>query len=115
MISAGVLEEAEFYNITDLIKVIRDRIRQRDRLDTQGTHKCVYRVIQCHDDELTQMLSTMSDGWRFEQLIKIGSQYNYGGDEHAEFLCVVSREYASQPGDDDCERTDRAKVSDSDR
>ena len=55
----------------------------------------------------------MSDGWKFEQLINIGSQYNYGGGEdHAEFLCVVSREYppnsdpaASEPS------SDKAKVS----
>ena len=54
----------------------------------------------------------MSDGWKFEQLINIGSQYNYGGGEdHAEFLCVVSREYppnsdpaASEPS------SDKAKV-----
>ena len=57
-------------------------------------------------------VSTMSDGWKFEQLINIGSQYNYGGGEdHAEFLCVVSREYppnsdpaASEPS------SDKAKV-----
>ncbi|CAG0918687.1 unnamed protein product [Notodromas monacha] len=106
----GVLEEAEFYNVTELIKVIRTKIRDRDRIETHGSQKCVYRVIQCHEDELTQMLSTMSDGWRFEQLVNIGSQYNYGGEEHAEFLCVVSREYTPLPGEDDFERSDRAKV-----
>ena len=36
----------------------------------------------------------MSDGWKFEQLINIGSQYQYGNDDHAEFLCIVSRECA---------------------
>merc|ERR1712242_399157 len=54
-----VLEKAEFYNITALIKLLKDRINQRDNGDkTTGKH--VYRVLQCHEDELTQMVSTMS-------------------------------------------------------
>lgn len=56
------------------------------------------------------MVSTMSDGWKFEQLINIGSQYNYGTDDHAEFLCVVSREYGSVLNAKETEPTDRAKV-----
>lgn len=55
------------------------------------------------------MVSTMSDGWKFEQLVNIGSQYNYGADEHAEFLCVVSREYGAPEGTE-VEHSDRAKV-----
>ena len=39
------------------------------------------------------MVSTMSDGWKFEQLVNIGSGYNYGGSgDNIEFLCVVSSE-----------------------
>merc|ERR1712173_323403 len=62
--------------------------------------------------ELTQMVSTMSDGWKFEQLINIGSQYQYGSEDHAEFLCVVSREFAPTAGSGMSEPkpTDRAKV-----
>lgn len=57
------------------------------------------------------MVSTMSDGWKFEQLVNIGSQYNYGADEHAEFLFVVSREYgAPESMEIKGEREDRAKV-----
>ncbi|KAJ8679249.1 hypothetical protein QAD02_015036 [Eretmocerus hayati] len=107
----GVLEEAEFYNITELIRLIKERIILRDSRPIKDSKKHVYRVIQCHEDELTQMVSTMSDGWKFEQLINIGSQYNYGNDDHAEFLCVVSREYGpAQLPSKEQESTDRVKV-----
>ncbi|KAM9773338.1 BTB/POZ domain-containing protein KCTD5 isoform 6-T6 [Syngnathus typhle] len=89
----GVLEEAEFYNITPLIKLIKDRIIERDTKSTQQVPpKHVYRVLQCQEEELTQMVSTMSDGWKFEQMVNIGSSYSYGTEDQAEFLCVVSKE-----------------------
>ncbi|XP_048509484.1 BTB/POZ domain-containing protein KCTD5 isoform X1 [Athalia rosae] len=107
----GVLEEAEFYNITELIRLVKERIILRDTRPMRDSKKYVYRVLQCHEDELTQMVSTMSDGWKFEQLINIGSQYNYGNEDQAEFLCVVSREYgASQISSKEQEATDRVKV-----
>merc|ERR1712119_139839 len=112
VVEEGVLEEAEFYNITDLIKLLKERIHSRDNSFGKSNGKHVYRVLQCHEDELTQMVSTMSDGWKFEQLINIGSQYQYGNDDHAEFLCVVSREFAPTAGSGISEPkpTDRAKV-----
>ncbi|XP_046351943.1 BTB/POZ domain-containing protein KCTD5-like [Haliotis rubra] len=106
----GVLEEAEFYNITDLIKLAKDKIRERDAKQNQTYMKNVYRVLQCSEEELTQMVSTMSDGWKFEQLINIGSQYNYGSEDHAEFLCVVSKECPNIVNGHESESTDRAKV-----
>ena len=46
------------------------------------------------------------------QLINIGSQYQYGNEDHAEFLCVVSREYPnSVTSEKVTEPTDRAKVT----
>lgn len=93
MAEEGVLEEAEFYNITGLIGLVKERIQQRDQNCGREGRNIVYRVLQCHEDELTNLVSTMSDGWKFEQLINIGSQYQYGSEDHAEFLCVVSREY----------------------
>ncbi|XP_023805240.1 BTB/POZ domain-containing protein KCTD5 isoform X3 [Oryzias latipes] len=88
----GVLEEAEFYNIAPLIKLIKERITERDSKATQVPPKHVYRVLQCQEEELTQMVSTMSDGWKFEQMVNIGSSYSYGTEDQAEFLCVVSKE-----------------------
>lgn len=53
----------------------------------------------------------MSDGWRFEQLVNIGTQYNYGPEETAEFLCVVSKECVSPlVNGREQESNDRAKV-----
>lgn len=69
LVEEGVLEEAEFYNITDLIQLVRERIQSRDEQPLkENSRKLVYRVLQCHEDELTQMVSTMSDGWKLEQV-----------------------------------------------
>jgi hypothetical protein len=108
----AILEEAEFYNVADMVKILKERINKRDNSFGKSNGNHVYRVLQCHEDELTQMVSTMSDGWKFEQLINIGSQYQYGSDDHAEFLCVVSREFAptAGPGISEPKPTDRAKV-----
>ncbi|KAL3877229.1 hypothetical protein ACJMK2_034965 [Sinanodonta woodiana] len=111
----GVLEEAEFYNITNLIKLVKERIRERDAKQNQTYMKNVYRVLQCSEEELTQMVSTMSDGWKFEQLINIGSQYNYGTEDHAEFLCVVSKECPNNLNGQEIEPTDRAKFEQGER
>lgn len=108
----GVLEEAEFYNITELIKMVKDVIEMRaiHNRPAPETKKHVYRVLNFHEEELTQMVSNMSDGWKFEQLINVGSQYSYGNDDHAEFLCVVSRECDNSGNANEAEPTDRAKV-----
>lgn len=51
----GVLEEAEFYNVAELIKLVKERICQRDTCPSRDNKKHVYRVLQCHEDELTQV------------------------------------------------------------
>uniref|UniRef100_A0A8D1KLR0 BTB domain-containing protein n=1 Tax=Sus scrofa TaxID=9823 RepID=A0A8D1KLR0_PIG len=106
----GVLEEAEFYNITSLIKLVKDKIRERDSKTSQVPVKHVYRVLQCQEEELTQMVSTMSDGWKFEQLVNIGSSYNYGSEDQSEFLCVVSKELHNSPYGTASEPSEKAKV-----
>ncbi|ERE85174.1 BTB/POZ domain-containing protein KCTD17-like isoform 1 [Cricetulus griseus] len=110
MAEEGVLEEAEFYNIGPLIRIIKDRMEEKDYTVTQVPPKHVYRVLQCQEEELTQMVSTMSDGWRFEQLVNIGSSYNYGSEDQAEFLCVVSKELHSSPHGLSSESSRKTKV-----
>ncbi|KAL2078065.1 hypothetical protein ACEWY4_025750 [Coilia grayii] len=109
----GVLEEAEFYNITPLIKLIKERIMERDSKTTQQQvpPKHVYRVLQCQEEELTQMVSTMSDGWKFEQMVNIGSSYSYGTEDQAEFLCVVSKELHTPGGGLGTEQSHKTKPS----
>jgi hypothetical protein len=106
----GVLEEAEFYNIADLIALTRQQIIERDAKWDRCYVKNVYRVLQCSEEELTQMVSTMSDGWKFEQLVNIGSSYKYGSEDRAEFLCVVSKECPTVADDHCSEPSDRGKV-----
>ncbi|KAK1163897.1 BTB/POZ domain-containing protein KCTD2 [Acipenser oxyrinchus oxyrinchus] len=106
----GVLEEAEFYNIASLVRLVKERIRDNENRTSQGPVKHVYRVLQCQEEELTQMISTMSDGWKFEQLISIGSSYNYGNEDQAEFLCVVSRELNNSTNGIVIEPSEKAKI-----
>ncbi|XP_053308705.1 BTB/POZ domain-containing protein KCTD2 isoform X2 [Spea bombifrons] len=106
----GVLEEAEFYNIASLVRLVKERIRDNENRTSQGPVKHVYRVLQCQEEELTQMVSTMSDGWKFEQLISIGSSYNYGNEDQAEFLCVVSRELNNSTNGLVIEPSEKAKI-----
>ncbi|KAJ7330131.1 hypothetical protein JRQ81_016305 [Phrynocephalus forsythii] len=114
MAEEGVLEEAEFYNIGSLIRLIKDRLEEKDYTITQVPPKHVYRVLQCQEEELTQMVSTMSDGWRFEQLVNIGSSYNYGNEDQSEFLCVVSKELCSSPSGPCPESSRKFKSADDD-
>lgn len=46
------------------------------------------------------------------QLISVGSNYNYGSEDQAEFLCVVSRDVSDsqEQGAGGTEQSDKAKV-----
>lgn len=97
----GVLEEAEFYNVTKMILLLKEKIAMRD--PPSQDKKRVYRVLQFQENELTQMVSTLSDGWRFEQLINV-SQYTYCADEFPEYLCVVSKECTTRSNNESNDR-----------
>lgn len=83
----GVLEEAEFYNITQLIKLLKTNRESMNRVDTK---KHVYRLLHCSEDELSLAISTLSDGWKFEQLIPTYPT------RPTDYFLVVSREYPSR-------------------
>lgn len=55
MSPAGVLEEAEFYNITHLIAITKEYIARRDQHETLDNKRRVYRVLQCQENELTHV------------------------------------------------------------
>lgn len=46
------------------------------------------------------------------QLVSIGSSYNYGSEDQAEFLCVVSKELHNSPYGMTSEPSEKAKVGD---
>lgn len=106
----GVLEEAEFYNIQELIHLVKDRIKERNELRrAQQNVKRVYRVIQFRESEITQMMSTMSDGWRFEQIVNVGAHYNYTTEDHSEYLLIVSKEYDANDQLNEKQSSDKRK------
>lgn len=51
----GVLEEAEFYNITHLIGLVKEYIQKRDQKSICDNKQRVYRVLQCQENELTHV------------------------------------------------------------
>ncbi|XP_065195579.1 BTB/POZ domain-containing protein KCTD5-like [Sycon ciliatum] len=90
----AILEEAEFYNIASLVTLVKQQLDEPKSEDEEKT--MVYRVLSCRERELTQMLSTMSRGWKCEQVIPLNHSYSQASD-HTEFLLVVSRSVERQP------------------
>ncbi|VDK74883.1 unnamed protein product, partial [Litomosoides sigmodontis] len=106
----GVLEEAEFYNLPRLIQLCTERLTEFGLKKAKQT-KHVYRVLQCHEEELTNVVSAMSDGWKLVQLIPVG-QIQYQNDMQSEFLCVVCREFPDNEikNGEHTDLTDRVKA-----
>lgn len=51
----GVLEEAEFYNLTALIHLVKEHIQRRDQQTYTDNKQRVYRVLQCQENELSSV------------------------------------------------------------
>lgn len=89
----GILAEADFYNLPSLSQLIMDRIQDRENSVKDATNKFVYRVLQCHEEELASVVSAMTDGWKIVQVVPINSNYtNYTTEQPQEYLCIVERE-----------------------
>ncbi|KJH43147.1 K+ channel tetramerization domain protein [Dictyocaulus viviparus] len=90
----GVLEEAEFYNLPQLVHLVNERIHEKERNASEvGRFKSVYRVMQCHEEELTTFISGTSDGWKIVQVLPVQTKYqDYNVDRQQEYLCIVVSE-----------------------
>uniref|UniRef100_A0A8C0AT09 Uncharacterized protein n=2 Tax=Accipitrinae TaxID=8955 RepID=A0A8C0AT09_9AVES len=60
---------------------------------------------------LQRFLFVFCFDWLFQLVISIGSSYNYGNEDQAEFLCVVSKELHNTPYGTTSEPSEKAKVS----
>jgi len=107
----GILEEAEFYNIEELVSTIKTKIQERDEVPVAAKSiKNVFRVIHSTEEELTNTISSIADGWKFEQLISVSSPYPYSSADMAEYLCIVSKEVGNTSLANHLERSSSAKV-----
>jgi hypothetical protein len=86
----GITLEAEFYNIQSLISACKEKLMEKSTssaslpsANTQPT----YRVLQCSELDLTNTLSSLSDGWNFEQV----TQLQNGTEKGNEYLLIISR------------------------
>ena len=104
----GVLEEAEFFNIKPLIKLLKEKISIRDRDEEQVENaiiqECISpkhsnQVLQCGPNELPSMLTTLSSDWKIEQVMNIDLPTHRLKKRNADVFCVISRQdrsYISQ-------------------
>ena len=104
----GVLEEAEFFNIKPLIELLKNKIFARDRDEEQVENAIMHesispkhsnQVLQCGPNELPNLLTTLSNEWRIEQVMNIDSPSHRLKKRNTDVFCVVSRQdrsYISQ-------------------
>jgi len=105
----GVLSEAEFCNLKPLIQLCKERIAERENQLEKNSKKIekrtIYRVLQSSANELTQMISTLSESWKLEQIMPLdGTDGNYG------HLIVVSQEITENVNGYSIDHTNNDKV-----
>lgn len=85
----GILLEAEFYNLQSLIILCKEKLLERSFIQpsVHSTAQPAYRVLQCSELDLTNTLSSLSDGWNFEQVTNLSN----AGERANEYLLVISR------------------------
>ena len=104
----GVLEEAEFFNIKPLIELLKDKIFTRDRDEDQVENAIMHesispkhsnQVLQCGPNQLPNLLTTISNEWKIEQVMNIDLPTRRLKKRDTDVFCVVSRQdrsYISQ-------------------
>ena len=104
----GVLEEAEFFNIKPLIELLKDKIFTRDRDKEQVENAILHesispkhsnQVLQCGPNQLPNLLTTISNEWKIEQVMNIDLPTRRLKKRDTDVFCVVSRQdrsYISQ-------------------
>ena len=100
VLEEGVLEEAVFYNVGNMIHLLQERIRARDLrsnenervvLNLINKQRHVHRLFHCHSNELPNLVTTLSDEWKIEQIINTSLSAPGENNTDVEFLCVVSK------------------------
>ena len=104
----GVLEEAEFFNIKPLIELLKDKIFTRDRDKEQVENAILHesispkhsnQVLQCGPNQLPNLLTTISNEWKIEQVMNIDLPTQRLKKRNTDVFCIVSRQdrsYISQ-------------------
>ncbi|KFD53555.1 hypothetical protein M513_05471 [Trichuris suis] len=78
----GVLEEAEFYNLPGLVKLCKDRISSREGSKARASSLPAYLCYKC---ELAEMIASISDGWKLQQVFLLSPG--------VEYVCIVWKEF----------------------
>lgn len=101
-----MLEEAEFYNISSVRKLVKDKIRERGRKTSQVPHSVSFSVRK----RSLRSCSHVIEGWKFELLVSGGPSCSSGSEDRVEFLTVDSRELCNSTYGVSREPSEKARI-----